>query len=387
MKTRSLLGGRIDRCMLVSVVLLALGLLVGLGVLVAACGGTQTTATGASPTSTTQAATITGAAPTTTTTAVSIASTSTLPPTTSTSALVPMSKAGVAQWKTDVIAFYDRLVGASSDVDAWFAEFADDVTFYDPSNGDFVIKGKPALVAMQRDFLQSIPDMKIQMTGMYLSGDGVVYANAEEDMWPPWVLEPADHPPVDELAVFRFKDGKVASWDVWFSAPTLEMVTFGVFAPGKGGGEQIQKIADRYLTVWSSGDKAGIAALYHPEAVFSDTMLGLHTQGPAAISELSQKRFRSAGKVTFKIIDLYAQTNSYKPPTAELPGNGVIIGVGIHYSCDLVVDGQTKTVEGLITFELGTRQGKAFAPDPNGLITREEVFYEADSLLASGLVR
>ena len=298
-----------------------------------------------------------------------------------------MSKAEVAQWKTDAIAFYDRLAEAGSDVDAWSAEFADDVTFYDPSNGDFVVKGKPAFVAMQRDFLQSIPDMKIQMTGMYLSGDGVVYANAEENMWPPWVPEPADHPPVDELAVFRFKDGKVASWDVWFSAPTLEMVTFGVFAPGKGGPEQIQKIADRYLTAWSSGDKARIAALYHPDAVFSDTMLGLQAQGPAAISELSQKRFGSASKVTFKIIDLYAQTNSYKPPTAELPGNGVIIGVGIHYSCDLVVDGQTKTVEGLITFELGTRQGKAFAPDPNGLITREEVFYEADSLLASGLVR
>ena len=49
--------------------------------------------------------------------------------------------------------------------------------------------------------------------------------------------------------------------------------------------------------------------------------------------------------------------------------------------------GKPATVEGLTTFELGTRMGKYFDPDPDGLITREEVFYDADSLLASGLVR
>ena len=199
--------------------------------------------------------------------------------------------------------------------------------------------------------------------------------------------EPADHPPVGLIQVFRFKDGLVTSWDQWFSAPTLKMVTFGVFAPGKGGPEQLQKIADRYLAAWSSGNKDRIAALYRSDAVFSDTMLGLQAQGPAAIGASSQKRFGSAGKATFNIIDLYAQTNGYEPPTDGLPENGAIIGVGIHYRCTLVVNGKSTTVEGLTTFELGSRQGKSFAPDPNGLITREEVFYDADSLLASGLVR
>ena len=60
--------------------------------------------------------------------------------------------------------------------------------------------------------------------------------------------------------------------------------------------------------------------------------------------------------------------------------------MGIHYRCNLVVNGKPTTVESLTTFELGTRQGSTFAPDPNGLITREEVFYDADSLVASGLV-
>ena len=65
------------------------------------------------------------------------------------------------------------------------------------------------------------------------------------------------------------------------------MIQYGVFAPGKGGSEQLQEIADRYLAAWSSGDKARIAALYGSDAVFSDTMLGLQAQGAAAIAGLA----------------------------------------------------------------------------------------------------
>jgi SnoaL-like domain len=162
--------------------------------------------------------------------------------------------------------------------------------------------------------------------------------------------------------VFRFKDGQVTSWEVWFSAPTLEMISFGCFAPGKGGSEQLQTIADKYLAAWASGDKARIAALYHPDALFSDTALGLQAQGAAAISELGEERFGAGSPVTFKIIDLYAQTKGPDPPTEQQPEQGAIIGVGIHYRCSLVVNGKPASVEGLTTFELGTRQGKIVRP-------------------------
>ncbi len=55
-------------------------------------------------------------------------------------------------------------------------------------------------------------------------------------------------------------------------------MAFAVFAPGKGGPEQLKEIADKYLAAWASGDKAQISALYHPDAVFSDSMLGLQAQ-------------------------------------------------------------------------------------------------------------
>jgi hypothetical protein len=192
-----------------------------------------------------------------------------------------------------------------------------------------------------------------------------------------------------DLEVFHFKNGQVTGLDIWNWASSLELMTFGVFAPGKGGPEQLKEIADRYLAAWASGDKARIAALYHEDASFSDTMLGLQAQGASAIAALGEKRFGAGGPVTFEIIDLYAQTNTYQPPTEQQPKQGAIIAVGIRYRCNQIVDGKPTSVESLTTFQLGTRMGKGlflFDLDPNGLIHREEVFYDADSLLASGLV-
>jgi hypothetical protein len=88
------------------------------------------------------------------------------------------------------------------------------------------------------------------------------------------------------------------------------------------------------------------------------------------------------------VIDLYVQTNDgIDTSTEQPPEQGAIIAVGIHYRYTLVVKGESTTGESLTTFELGTRQRSTFAIDPGGLITREEVFYDADSLVVSGLVR
>jgi ketosteroid isomerase-like protein len=361
---------------------LAVLLFVVLGGLAGACSGTQTTTavSGGAPstqalTTTTQAVTTTEAV-TTTTRAVTV----------TTVALVPMSAAEITRWKTGAVAFGDRFYGAWPDVDASFAQFADDATFYDPIDGDFTIEGKQAIVTLEQGLFQYFPDIKVHQKAAYLSASGAAYATATENLWPPGVPEPADHPEITGLELFRFRDGLVASWEIWASPASLEMVSMGCFAPGKGGSQQLRTIADRYLAAWSSGDKDRIAALYRKDAVFSDSILGVQAQGAGAISELGDKRFGSASKTAFEAIDLYVQTNGPDPPTVQLPEQGAIIAVGIHYRSNMLVDGAAKTVEGLTTFELGTRRGSTFVPDPNNLITREETFYDADSLPASGLV-
>jgi ketosteroid isomerase-like protein len=383
-------SSKIDRRVLGAIFALTVVLVAGLGGLVTTCGGTEITTTVGSATPTALVVSTT-AAVTTTTQAVAtteIATITTQAPTTTTGALVPMSAAEISQWKTDATAFVEGFYGAFPDANAMLVGFADDATFYDPCNGDFLLEGKQGILGMMRDFNAYAHDRgaTFDPEALYLSGNGAASSNAMENLWPPWTPEPADIPTTIILEVFRFKDGQVASYDIWNEAPSLELVSCGCFAPGKGGSEQLQAIADKYLAAWASGDKARIAALYHEEAVFSDTMLGLQAQGPAAIAELFDKRFGSDDTVTFEIVNLYVQTNGYPPPTEDQPELGAIIAVGIHYLCNLVVQGKPATIEGLTTFDLGTLQGTVVL-DPNGLITREEVFYDADSLLASELVQ
>jgi hypothetical protein len=353
--------------------------------LTAGCGGGGTASTSAGATPTTEVTT-TAAQPTTTTTEATTTTTQAVA-TTVAAGTTPMSKAEVARRKTDAATFIDRYYAAYPNVDAVFADFADNAAFYDPSDGDFLIAGKEQILAINRDFFSSFPNIQSQAKATYVSGDGAIYRVSTDHLWPPWVPEPADHPPVGEYDLFRFDSGHVIAYDLWFTEATLKMVTFGWFAPGQGGPEQLHKIADAYVAAWSSGDKARIAALYRDGAVFSDTLLGLTARGPAAISELGDKRFGSADKVSIEIVDLFAQTNGPTQPTDALPQNGAIIGVGIHYRATLAVGGKSTSLEGVTTFELGTRVGIAFNPDPNGLITREEVFYNADSVIASGLIK
>jgi ketosteroid isomerase-like protein len=386
MKTWFLPVGRTNRRLLAPIFALTVVLLLGPGLLVAACGGSETATTVAGATLATQTVTTDAAAITTQAVITTQRVTTTQAVTTTTAAPVPMSKAEIGQWKTDATALADRFYGAFPDADAMLANFADDATFYDPCSGSHVwfLKGKQSIVGMMQDFNDMYPSGKYGLKAVFLSGDGAAYRLAMENMWPPFSPEPAARPPWIGLEVFHVKDGQGASWDIWNSPPSLELGTYGVFASGKGGSAQLREIADRYLTAWSSGDKTRIAALYHPDAVFSDTMLGLQAQGAAAIAELGEKRFGAGGPVTFEVLDLYAQTYGYAAPTEQQPEQGAIIGVGIHYRGNLVVDGKPATVEGLTTFELGTREYMS-ALDPNGLIHREEVFYDADSLLASGL--
>lgn len=298
MRVEILPSGKSNMRLLAAICALTVMLLVVLGGLVAACGGEET-ASAVSRTASTAPAVVATGATTPTNPAVT-----TPPSATSTTMPVTMSKAEIGQWKTDAIAFADRFYGAWPDADATFVEFADEAAFYDPSNGDFTIAGKSGIIEIHRDFFSYFPNIKAHRGAVYLSADGAAYRLIVDTIWPPWVPEPTNHAPVGTFDIFRFGGGLVTGYELWFPLATLEMISSGCFAPGKGGSERLRQIADRYLAAWPSEDKERIAALYRDDASFSDSMLGIQAQGPVAISELGDKRFGSEGNITLKVIDL-----------------------------------------------------------------------------------
>lgn len=80
------------------------------------------------------------------------------------------------------------------------------------------------------------------------------------------------------------------------------------------------------------------------------------------------------------------ETGPTRPPSSY-PTRGPSSGWGSTTGAPWPWRAHRRPSRGLTTFELGTWMGEWFALDPNGLITREEVFHDADSLVASGLMR
>ncbi|MCP3974115.1 MAG: nuclear transport factor 2 family protein [bacterium] len=324
------------------------------------------------PTTTTAPAT-TPTTPSATTT-VSPTTTSTTPTTTTT---VP--EMDVAESTARAVAFSEAYWGSWPDIDGALEKFADDVVFYDPADGDFVIEGKRVIAPTLSGFVAHFSDVGPVVEEVFVSATGAAYRlSLGHGYWPPWSVEPADHPRIIELDELHFAGDAVTGFDIWFEDGALGTLGFGCFATS--GCPNLATIVDRYVTAWTSGDPSQIAALYDGNATFTDSLLRIDAVGPEEISGIAEVRF-GQGDVTLEVVEIYAQTNGPDVPT-DTDGNvGEVIAVGLHYRVSSP-SADFPSYESLATFEFGTRQTNGFAPHPEGLITREEVFHNPDALAA-----
>jgi len=184
-----------------------------------------------------------------------------------------MSEAEIRQRQTNLTAFANRYHEAWPDVDQTFVNFAEDATFSDPSSGDFLVEGKDRILSLNRTFARYASDMETETTGVYLSTDGAAFSVFWVNLWPPWVAEPSDHPPLSGLELFEFQDELVSRQSIMYLKETGEMIELGCFA--ENGCDELGVYVDQYLAAWSSRDKRQVASLYATDAVFSDSLLGM----------------------------------------------------------------------------------------------------------------
>jgi hypothetical protein len=297
-----------------------------------------------------------------------------------------MSADEMRAWEQEANAFKDRASAAWPDVDTAFADYVEDAVFYDPGSGDDTVKGRNTITSIHRPMANYFPDMASETMATFISVDAAAFLVEIANLWPPWVYKPPDSPPVEFLEVHRFENGLATAHELWNTVETFELTGQGCFADG-GCVTELETIADRYVAAWSSGDEGQIAALYAENAQFDDTMFDLDGEGSNGIAGLSQERFGPDGVADLEVLGLAAQINGPSSPTETRPNQGGIIAVAIHYLWTTSIDGEPITGESLTTFELGTRTTSGFEPDPDGLITREEVFHDAESLIAAGIAR
>jgi ketosteroid isomerase-like protein len=259
------------------------------------------------------------------------------------------------------------------DVDAFVTDYTDDYTFADPTWSDYQV-GSEGVVSMLRTW-ESMTDYTIDVTAEYVSADGAAFEETWPGLQPPMALPP--NPPVASgLDVFSFEDGKVASNDLWYRAE--DNVAYGIGCFAVDGCEALQDTVDRYVAAWTEGDPDAFAGLYHEQATFSDSLLGLDATGRDAIAGLADQRFGSANGLSIEVLDLYAWTAGTTEPSDSNPEAGRLIGIAIHYQATL--EGSSDVQEAVATLELGVKSESGIEADPDGLIHREDLYHSSETL-------
>lgn len=287
-----------------------------------------------------------------------------------------VSEAEIEELEDAAAAFGDRHFGAWPDVEAFVADFSEDVHFFDPTWGD-QITGRESVYWLLRQWAKNT-DYTIEYDGMYISTNSAAY----EESWPglqPPVSLPPDPPLANGMEVYRFRDGDAVAEEMWYEVS--DNAFYGIACFAVDACPAVDETVERYLAAWTSHDADEVAALYSDDAAFTDAPLGLKAEGPDAIGELADQRFGSADGLTIDVLDLYVWTDGYNAPSVANPDAGKLIGVAIHYLAEVEIDGTTEVQEGLTTLELATRDEKNLEADPDGLIHNEEVHHDAATLL------
>jgi ketosteroid isomerase-like protein len=295
-----------------------------------------------------------------------------------------LSEAEIQQLGDEATAFADQSITAWPDVDAFVADYAEDTRGADPTHNDYCCKGRDATVDYWRQWAAA-SDYTIQVTGMYVSANGVAYEEALPGLWPSdygvSVPGPRDPEGSHLLDIYRFRDREVIWAEAWYPPGENERFGFGCFAVD--GCPAMRDTVDRYVAAWSSRDSDAVAALYSDDAVFTDSLLGFDADGADAIGDLATVRFGSAGDLGIEVLGLYAWTDGHSPPTEADPDRGRLVGVAIHYRAEADDNGVAGVQEAITTFHLGTLHEASFDADPQGLVHYEEVYHEPATLLAA----
>lgn len=310
------------------------------------------------------------------------------PPTLPTAVL---SAEDLSAWQSDVDGFVEDFNAASHDAQAAYAEFTEDAAVVDPTNSDYRIAPKSEVVSRWADFISEFPEYSARTADGYLGLAAGAYPT-EVGGVPAEMGAVLDDGVLHELRVFRFAEDRettATTLELWYRLEDAEALQSGCLLPG-GCGPEVRDFVDRYLAAWSSRDETEIASLYSSEATFADSLLGIEATGADEIGILSDQRFGSASTPACSPTEIYVQTNDGDPSSSDNigPEAGKIIGVALVYRCSLSGD-TAYAIRAVSLLLFGTRPPEDVPAelDPDGLIVREEVLYNLDSLTATGIAR
>jgi ketosteroid isomerase-like protein len=267
---------------------------------------------------------------------------------------------------------FDYIYDVYPDMDARYADFADDAVAYDPTFGDYWVSRDQIISGWDAAMPTFFPDLDAEVTTLFLSETDASYAVDWINFW--LGAKPEGQPWPQGIETYRFDGDTVTGYDFLYTGDSLYAMHVGA-CEETDCAVKAEGIANQYVDAWNSLNTDSIAALYATDATFSDTMFGLSASGATEIGNLLSSRFGS-GEASMTVDTAYIMTVDGSLVTGDSPAAaGDIAGVGIHHTWNAESADGPAQVESLTLLRFGEVIDGKYQPHPEALVVSEELFH------------
>lgn len=196
---------------------------------------------------------------------------------------------------------------------------------------------------------------------------GEAYISEDHCMgeWVNWnVFRITEEDPATEYDWLEYEDGRISFWRLFYDQK---------FQDEFGASDRIHTaFLEQFAETWTSQDTGAIASLYSTEGQIEDTLFGVSVKGTKKIADFAEAYSNQFPGAAWRLVDPFAEEEAGKRYKEEYPFTyqggvyAVKLPQGEDSACEL-------------------RLIVLLAPDDEGNILNQKVFYEAQSLIDCGL--
>jgi len=275
-------------------------------------------------------------------------------------ALKPLDAAEVTSLRDSCEALYQKHMEAwdSRDPENFRQIYTDDVVHVD---GDPANTGVYGLIDVGRVMFEVFPDWQME------AGDTYISKNQCLGTWLNWgVFGFSQDDPGIEYDWMETRENKISYWRMFYDQKFHQAI------------ENADLVNDdflqNYASAWSSGDPDTILKIYASDAELDDSLFGFSIAGQEAIGDYASRFLATSSEASWDILDPFSESlpsNRYKDehPYAS---QGAVYAIQVEGA-----DGNPCEIRAVVIL----------TPNGDGLIQTQNIFYEAETLVACGWAR
>jgi ketosteroid isomerase-like protein len=233
--------------------------------------------------------------------------------------------------------------------------YTEDIVHFD---GYPLFVGIEDVVSMARNMYMFFPAWEMEVGQTYISDELCL------GTWENWgVFGFTQEAPGLEFDLMTTRDGRISFWRAFYDQLFYEAFSHP---------DLIDDVfLAQFVTTWSSGDMESIMDMYAPDAVVDDGLFGYSVSGESALSDYMGRFLERSSQAEWVMLESFAEDEAVPAYREDypFPAQGGIFALS-------VPDAEGNTCE--------IRLALIITPNDEGLIISQQVYYQADTLLACG---